>query len=512
MKFEVLVRYSNRLRAVGSRNAKIDLIVDFMRRLKEEEAGAGVSYISGKIVQGRINLAWKALSQLLTIPRQGSSSPELLQVHDFLQKAGKERGRAKVEVLVPLFGRLSQAERKHLVSLIIGEVQQGAGEGLVKLAIADFFGLSTEEIERAYLQKPDIGELFGLMQSRGKAAIGRLGIKIFSPVKPMLAQIAESLDDVFAENDDYALEYKLDGIRIQVHRRENEVKIFSRHLRDITGHFPELVRIARQLPVSQFILDGEAIGVDDKGRPVPFQVLARRTTRKKNIGRMQKQVPVLPQFFDALYVDGNDLTGEIYTERRKMLGRIVRKKEYLTTRIRPVSKSAAIAFYEQALEHGNEGVMAKVLDSPYRPGKRGHLWFKIKGSHTADCVVLAAEWGHGRRHGLLSNLHLGVLDETKTKYLMVGKTFKGLTDKMLQWVTSNLPKYKVNEDKWTVYVKPEVVVEIAFNEVQRSPKYDSGVALRFARVKRIRNDKTAKDINTIMDLEKLSRIALTDTQ
>ncbi|MBE0432001.1 ATP-dependent DNA ligase [candidate division WOR-3 bacterium] len=488
------------------------MILDFLRRLKKGEAGIGVSYISGKIMQGKISITWKGLSELLLTPQHRGASPELMEVHDFLNEASTARGRAKIEVLAPLFSRLSKAKRRHLVSLIIGEVHQGAGEGLVKLAIDEFFKLSQDSLERAYLQKPDIAELFTFILEHGKTGLDNLGTRIFSPLKPMLAQIAESMDKVYEKYDDFALEHKLDGIRIQVHRKGDEVRIFSRHLKDITVHFPELVATAMELSVNEFILDGEAIGIDDKGRPVPFQVLARRTTRKKDIARMQKQVPVLPQFFDALYVDGNDLTGQTYTERGKVLGRIVRKKEYLAARTKPVSKSAAIAFYEQAIECGNEGVMVKVLDSPYRPGKRGNLWFKIKGSHTADCVVLAAEWGHGRRHGLLSNLHLGILDETKTKYLMVGKTFKGLTDKMLQWVTNNLPQYKVHEDKWTVYVKPEVVVEIAFNEVQKSPKYDSGVALRFARVKRIRNDKTAKDINTIMDLEKLSRIALTDIQ
>jgi DNA ligase-1 len=222
---------------------------------------------------------------------------------------------------------------------------------------------------------------------------------------------------------------------------------------------------------------------------------------------MRKKIPVLPQFFDALYIEGDDLTGRTYVERVKVLKEIVRKKKHLTARMKPVSKDDAVEFYMTSLENGNEGVVVKILDSTYRPGKRGKFWFKIKSVYTIECVILAAEWGHGRRRGFLSNLHLGILDETKSKYLMVGKTFKGLTDKMLSWLTSNLPKYKVHEDQWTVYVKPQVVVEIAFNEVQKSPKYESGVALRFARVKKIRDDKTAKEINTILDLDKLSRIS-----
>jgi DNA ligase-1 len=202
------------------------------------------------------------------------------------------------------------------------------------------------------------------------------------------------------------------------------------------------------------------------------------------------------------------LTAKTYAERVKILKDLVREKEHLTARIEPASKNEAVRFYERSLKQGNEGVVVKLLESQYRPGKRGKLWLKIKGVHTIDCVILAAEWGHGRRQGWLSNLHLGVLDETKTKYLMVGKTFKGLTDKMLQWLTTNLSRYKVHEDKWTVHVKPVVVVEVAFNEVQKSPKYESGVALRFARVKKIREDKVAEEINTIIDLQRVTKISL----
>jgi DNA ligase-1 len=289
---------------------------------------------------------------------------------------------------------------------------------------------------------------------------------------------------------------------------KRQVKIFSRHLKDITNQFPELVRTARKLPISQFILDGEAIGIDEKGRPVPFQVLARRTTRKKDIVKMQREIPVVPRFFDALYAEGDDLTARTYIERVKILEDIVRDEDLIAARVKPSGKSEATRFYEDSLERGNEGVMVKLIDSQYRPGKRGKLWFKIKGAHTIDCVILAAEWGHGRRRGWLSNLHLGVLDETRKRYLMVGKTFKGLTDKMLQWLTDNLPRYKVHEDRWTIYVQPAVVVEVAFNEVQKSPKYESGVALRFARVKKIREDKTAKEINTIIDLERLAKVSI----
>jgi DNA ligase-1 len=470
-----------------------------------------VSYISGKIRQGKLNIAWKGFSELLSTTQQRKRGPNLIEIDRYLEKTRTAKGKEKVSLLKPLFTRLNKAERQYLISLIAGEVQQGAGEGVVKLAIARFFDLKDEEIERAYLKQPDIAELFSHLLEHGKDSIAGLGIQLFSPVKPMLAQIADSIDDILDEYDDFSLEYKLDGVRIQVHREDEKVKVYSRHLRDITAHFPELVNATRTLPVKRFILDGEAIGVDSKGRPVPFQVLARRTTRRKDVEKMQKQIPVLPQFFDVLYIEGEDLTKQKYNERLKVLNDLVRRKKYLTARTKPLTRKDARDFLQTSLEQGNEGVMLKLHDSEYRPGKRGKLWFKIKRAHSVDCVILAAEWGHGRRRGWLSNLHLGVLDETGSKYLMVGKTFKGLTDKMLAWFTENLPKDQVHEDRWTVYVKPKVVVEVAFNEVQKSPKYESGVALRFARVKKIRDDKEPQEINTILDLEKLKRTGISET-
>ncbi|MGD9380133.1 MAG: ATP-dependent DNA ligase [candidate division WOR-3 bacterium] len=509
MKFKAIVEYSKRLRQVSARNKKVGIIIEFLGKLSKTEAVVGVNYISGRIRQGKLNIAWKGLSELYETAARKAAGPNLVQVDKFLAQAQSASGSEKIKILEPLFAQLSKEQRKYLISLIVGEVQQGAGEGLVKQAIAEFFELTEAEIEKAYLQKPDIAELFAFLRGRGKGAVKTLGIRLFSPVKPMLAQIAESFDKVYADYDEFALEHKLDGIRIQVHRKDDKVMIFSRHLKDITVHFPELVTIAKAMPIKQFILDGEAIGIDEEGRPVPFQVLARRTTRKKDIEEMQRKIPVVPQFFDALYVEEDDLTGQSYADRVKVLNDIIKDQQHLTARTIPIRKKDAVDFYKQSLKRGNEGVVVKVLDSEYRPGKRGKFWFKIKGIHTVDCVILAAEWGHGRRHGWLSNLHLGVLDETKTKYLMVGKTFKGLTDKMLHWLTDNLPRYKVHEDRWTVHVKPVVVVEVAFNEVQKSPKYESGVALRFARVKRIREDKDATEINTILDLEKLARISLT---
>lgn len=506
MFFKNLVEYSEKIRKVSARNEKIDIIISFLQKLNRKEAEIGVNFIAGSVRQGKLNIAWKGLHELLnTAPSRSKKPARLTEVDAYLEQTKSARGQQKVKVLFPLFARLTNSERKYLVSIILGDVQQGAGEGLVKMAIARFFGLRDDEIEFASMRKPDIGMLFLYLLERGKTGIKEIGIQIFNPVKPMLAEIAQSLDDVFEEYTDFAVEHKLDGVRVQVHKRGDEVKIFSRHLRDITMHFPELVDITQKLPMEVCILDGEAVGIGKDGRPLPFQILAQRTTRKKDIAIMKDKVPVLPHFFDILYYNGDDLTSKQYRERWKLLNEMISTKDYIAMRTLPKNKRSAERFLEKSVARGNEGVMVKLLDSPYRPGKRGKFWLKIKRAHTVDCVILAAEWGHGRRRGWLSNLHLGVLDETQTKFLMVGKTFKGLTDAMLAWLTKNLPRYKVHEDSWTVYVKPEVVVEIAFNEVQKSPKYDSGVALRFARVKRIRDDKKPSEINTITDLEKLAK-------
>jgi DNA ligase-1 len=505
VKINKLLEYSRHIKAESSRIGKVQLIKEYLRELEKNEAYCGVHYITGKVAQGKMNLAWKGLSELLTLPMNADDPPSLSEIHTTMSQVAQARGAKKYLLLRAVFERMTKEERRYFLSLIYGETQQGAGEGLVKLAIAEYSGLNDEEMEQAYLRNPDIGELFTTLIAKGKTAIKHMGINLFRPVKPMLAQVSESIEKAFEEIGDAVVEYKLDGVRIQIHKDKEEVKIYSRNLKNRTIHFPELVKIVRSLPAERLILDGEAVSLDSRGRVVPFQVLARRTTRKKDIEEMTKDIPVVPQFFDILYVDKDDLTMLPYSERFKILNDIVDNDAYRTSRTLPINAQRAQAFFRESVDAGNEGVMIKDLNSPYHPGSRGKYWFKVKHSYTIDCVILAAEWGYGRRDGWLSNIHLGVLDETRTRFLMVGKTFKGLTDKRLQWMTTTLPHYKVHEDKWTVYVRPVIVVEIAFNGVQKSPRYDSGFSLRFARVKRFREDKDARDINTIVDLHVLQK-------
>lgn len=505
MHLQDLMQCTRQLQKTSSRNKKIDIIVSFLQRLSAREIEPGVHFIAGKIRQGKLNVSWKVLSSLSKAASKRGKPVSIDEFDAVLNAVKSARGSQKETLLRPVFERMNSDLRTYVIGIIIGEVHQGAGEGLVKMAIARASGLGTEAIEQIYLRNPDIGTLYAGLRKKGPRVASRTDVVLFRPMKPMLAQVSESVADVFEECDDTAVEYKLDGVRIQVHRDKDDVRIFSRNLKDMTEKFPDIVAAVRRLPIKQCILDGEAVGLDKKGRVIPFQTLARRTTRKAQIQEFMENIPVIPQFFDLLYLDGEDITMKVYRERMRVLDMVIPDKKYRVKRMMPKSADRAAGFFTESIKAGNEGIVIKLLDSTYRPGKRGKLWFKIKHTDTIDCVILAAEWGYGRRTGWLSNLHLGVLDETGTKYLMVGKTFKGLTDQMLQWFTDNLPRHQVHKDRWTVYVEPAVVVEIAYNGVQTSTKYDSGYSLRFARVKRIRRDKKPSQINSVIDIQKLSR-------
>jgi len=312
----------------------------------------------------------------------------------------------------------------------------------------------------------------------------------------MLADSAVDLDAAIADLGDASLEYKLDGARIQVHKREDEVRVFTRNLRDVTAAVPEVVEIVRLLPAREIILDGEAIAVRADGTPHPFQTTMRRFGRKLDVETLRRELPIAAAFFDVLYVDGQPLVDEPLARRGGVMNEIVDPASLVPRIVAPRPDEAA-RFFAKAIETGHEGVMAKTLGAPYAAGRRGSAWLKVKRARTLDLVVLAAEWGHGRRRGTLSNLHLGARDAERGGFVMLGKTFKGLTDEMLAWQTKKLLELEISRDAYTVYVRPELVVEIAFNDVQASPQYPGGAALRFARVKRYRTDKSAADADTL---------------
>jgi DNA ligase-1 len=330
----------------------------------------------------------------------------------------------------------------------------------------------------------------------GDEAIARFSLALFQPVQPMLAESADEVEQALAELGEASLEYKLDGARIQVHKRDDEVRVFTRNLREVTAAVPEVVEAARAMPVATLMLDGEVIALRSDATPHPFQITMRRFGRKLDVERARGLLPLTPVFFDCLYVEGQPLVDEPQARRVAVLIDIV-PPPLVVPRIVTAKPDEAAAFLERSIAAGHEGVMAKAVDGLYAAGRRGQAWIKVKRARTLDLVVLAAEWGHGRRTGRLSNLHLGARDDRSGGFVMLGKTFKGLTDAMLARQTEALLQLEVARDGHTVHVRPELVVEIAFNEIQESPVYPGGLALRFARVKRYRPDKRATDADTI---------------
>ncbi len=321
-------------------------------------------------------------------------------------------------------------------------------------------------------------------------------VEVLRPIGPMLAQTAATLTEAFDGRTELSLEHKLDGARIQVHKDGSDVRVFTRSLNDVTERVPEIVESTLALPAKSLILDGEAIAVGSGGRPAPFQTTMRRFGHKLDVHALRDTLPLHPFYFDLLYLDGGELLEHPEGERFAALERLTAPSQRVE-RLVARSPEEAELFLDRALELGHEGVMAKDVASPYEAGRRGASWMKLKKAHTLDLVVLAAEWGSGRRKGFLSNLHLGARDPTNNAFVMLGKTFKGLTDELLRWQTEKLQSLELSRSDWVVFVKPELVVEIAFDGVQTSSQYPGGVALRFARVKRYRDDKPASEADTI---------------
>jgi DNA ligase-1 len=346
----------------------------------------------------------------------------------------------------------------------------------------------------------DVGVVARTALTEGGEALSRFILQPFKPVQPMLADSAADVADALTSLGEASFEYKLDGARIQAHKIADEVRVFSRNLRDVTVAVSEVVNVVRAMPARELVLDGEAIVLRPDGTPQPFQITMRRFGRKLDVDHLKEALPITPFFFDALYVDGEALVDEPLTRRIETLNRIVLTDNQVP-RIVASRASDAEAFAAEARASGHEGVMAKALGAGYAAGRRGSAWLKVKEARTLDLVILAVEWGSGRRKGMLSNLHLGARDTERGGFVMLGKTFKGLTDAMLAWQTKRFLEIEIARDDYTVYLRPEVVAEIAFNDVQASPQYPGGLALRFARVKRYRSDKTAAEADTFATIQ-----------
>jgi DNA ligase-1 len=396
-----------------------------------------------------------------------------------------------------LCARATAADQEFLLRLLGGDLRQGALAGVMIEAIAIATDMAKPDVRRAAMYESHLGVLARAAREAGAAGLQRFQLQVMSPVVPMLAQVAGDVDEALETlAGDVAFEWKMDGARIQVHKRGAEVRIFTRNLNDVTDAIPEIADAARALPAEQLVLDGETIAFTPAGRPHAFQVTMRRFGRKLDVASLQQELPMRAYYFDCLRRDDASLADRPTHERFANLAAVVPAAQ-LIPRLVTRSGPDAGAFYDDAIAHGHEGLMAKALDAPYEAGNRGASWLKIKRAHTLDLVVLAAEWGHGRRHGKLSNLHLGALDPAVQRYVMLGKTFKGLTDEMLEWQTREFLARETHHDQRTVYVRPEIVVEIAFSDLQASPRYPGGLALRLARVKRYRTDKPVEEADTM---------------
>jgi ATP-dependent DNA ligase I len=558
-----VVEVSADVAATSARNAKIAQIAALLARVEPAEVAVAVAFLSGELLQGQIGVGYAALGEFFRTAdtpraagtvlaadtalsddaaraadaagvaeiaeavrasdamRDGDGKPAALtltEVDAAFSAIGAVTGPGSVaqrrQQLSALFARATDPEREFLVRLLAGDLRQGALEGVMTDAVARAANVPAEEVRRAH-------QLGGSLPEVAQAALGGTApadalrgftLRVGRPARPMLAASAPDVAAALGRISPAAAEWKIDGIRIQVHRAGRDVAVFTRTLDDITARVPEIAEAALSLPVTAVVLDGEAVSLAPDGRPRPFQVTAARTASQADVGRMREQTPLTPFLFDLLHLNGADLIDAPASERHRLLSEIV-PAALLTPRIVTTDLAVADAFLADAVARGHEGVVLKSLDAPYRAGRRGGEWIKVKPRHTLDLVILAAEWGHGRRRGVLSNLHLGARDPETGGLVMLGKTFKGLTDEMLAWQTERLlaladPPRPVKgagevggEDRREAYgvvrVRPELVVEIAFDGVQASRRYPGGLALRFARVLRFRPDKNAAEADTI---------------
>jgi DNA ligase-1 len=502
-----LVATSQRVAGSSARLAKVRELAGFLKSLPPGEVDTAVHYLSGETPQGRLGVGYSSLEPAARAPAAADPSLSISDVDALFASlpAIKGAGAAvrRVELLRELWSRATPPEREFLARLLLGELRQGALGGVMLDAIAAAAELPVGAVRRAAMYAKSLGALAYAALTEGGAALDKFQLELFSPISPMLAQTAADVSEALLELEgEAAFEWKMDGARIQVHKAAEDVRIYTRGLNEVGAAIPEIVEAVRDLPARTLVLDGEAIAFDAAGRPHPFQITMRRFGRKLNVAALREELPIGAFFFDCLRLEQDSLADRPTVERVEALARIVPSGMRMP-RLVTSSAEEASAFYDAALAAGHEGLMAKALQAPYEAGNRGASWLKIKRAHTLDLVVLAAEWGHGRRTGKLSNLHLGALDTLTGDYVMLGKTFKGLTDVMLEWQTRELLAREIRRDPGTVYVKPELVVEIAFSDLQASPRYPGGLALRLARVKRYRDDKQARDADTMDSVRRI---------
>jgi DNA ligase-1 len=488
--FADLAATSDAVGQTRSRKRKAELLGDALRGLALAEVEPGVAYLSGELRQRRTGVGWAALRDLPA----PAEHPELevgdvdAALEHVAGLSGPGSQAARRDAVAGLMARATAGEQRFLRALVGGELRQGALAGVMADAVASATGIPRAVVDRATMLRGDARAVAEVALREGEEGLGRFSLEVGRPLGPMLASPAASLEEAMARAGEGVVDWKLDGVRIQIHRDGDEVAIFSRSLDDLTDRLPEVVAAARTLPARRAVLDGEAIALRPDGRPEPFQVTSSRIASGAS--------GIVPVLFDVLHLDGEDLLDAPMIRRAEALAAAA-PASLRVPRIVTGDVAAAQAHFDAALAAGHEGVVVKALDAPYAAGRRGSGWLKVKPRHTLDLVVLAAEWGHGRRQGWLSNLHLGARARDGDGFVMLGKTFKGLTDTLLAWQTQRLQELAVEQRGQTVYVRPELVVEIAFDGVQTSPRYPGGVALRFARVLRYREDKPAAEADDL---------------
>ena len=548
MLFKSLAELLEKIEATRKRLQMISMVADFLKTLEAAELEPAVSMILGspfpKWSQKTLEISWTTLSEILkritqvdwnvfleafnstgdigsaakaifektTIKRQALLFEKELTVVEvrrsleaIAETAGSGSREKKERLLTALLSQASPVEAKYLVKIFTGEMRTGFHEGLMEQAVAKAFELPLVTVQKASMTLGDIGEVAAIAKTKGKEHLLKVNFKVFRPVKLMLAQVATDVNEALTEHGgETAFEYKYDGARVQVHKHGGEVRVFSRRLTDATLSLPEVVEtVKRNVTAREAILEGEVVAVDNSGNPIPFQHLMRRFKRVHGISEAAEKVPVRLYLFDALYLNGESLISLPYLQRRQILAENAGGIP-LTTQIVTDKKEVAEKFLSESLSAGHEGLMAKKLDSPYTPGTRGKRWFKIKQVlEPLDLVITAAEYGYGRRHEWLSDYYLAARDVETGDFLTVGKTFKGLTDAEIIDMTRRLKELTVKEEHRQVVVLPKIVVEVAYNEVQRSPKYRSQMALRFARITRIRDDKRTEDADTITKVKEI---------
>jgi DNA ligase-1 len=489
---------SRDIAATRARTAKITRLAALLRTCTAEEIGPAALWLTGETGRRRLGVGPAQVDAARHVAPAPEATLSLRETAGRLEAmaaiAGSGSKARRAQALSALFAAATEEEQTFLSQLLLGELRQGALEALVADALAAAFDLPVASVRRALMLSGDIAETAATARADGRAGLDAIGLTLFRPVQPMLAQPAEDLDHALELLQRPILEYKLDGARVQIHKTGVEVRVFSRQGNDVTAAVPEIVQRVAALPSTELVLDGETLALAADGSPLPFQTTMRRFGRHSDDPGLRTRLPLAVFCFDCLALDGETLIDAPTSVRHAALAESL-PPDLIVARLDGADAECAVHFLAEALAAGHEGLMAKDPDAPYAAGGRGSHWLKIKQTRTLDLVVLAAEAGSGRRRGWLSNLHLGARSEGG--FVMLGKTFKGLTDQTLIWQTEQLLAREIGRDGPIVQVRPELVVEIAFNELQQSRQYPAGLALRFARVKRYRCDKTPAEADHI---------------